>query len=335
MVKLAVLDDYQKVAERMADWNRLPEGVELQIFADHLTEESKLVARLKDFQIIMGMRERTPFPRSLLAQLPELRLLITSGDHNASFDLEAATELGILVCGTNEEAGEGPLELTWGLIIGLLRQIPQEDRLTRQGRWGTTIGVGLKDKTLGLLGLGHIGSRMARVGQAFEMNVVAWSQNLSEERAAQCGAALVDKERLFRESDIVSIHLRLGERSRGLIGAGELDLMKPTAYLVNTSRGPIVEEQALIDALEQGAIAGAALETFDVEPLPPDHPFLRMPNTVLTPHIGYVTEEVYRVYYSGVVEGIRAFSNGEPVGLLNPEVLESSQLRAPGLAAMG
>ena len=327
-MKLAVLDDYPKVAERMADWSRLPEGVELQIFNDHLAEESELVARLKDFQIIMGMRERTPFPRSLLAQLPELQLLITSGDHNASFDLEAATELGVVVCGTGA-AGEGPAELTWGLIIGLLRQIPEEDRQTRQGSWGTTIGVGLKDKTLGLMGLGHIGCRVARVGQAFEMKVVAWSQNLSEERAAQCGVALVDKESLFRESDIVSVHLRLGERSRGLIGAAELDLMKPTAYLVNTSRGQIVEEQALIDALEQGAIAGAALETFDVEPLPPNHPLLRLPNTVLTSHIGYVTEEAYRVYYSGVVEGIRAFSNGEPLRLLNPEVLESSQLRGP------
>jgi len=276
----------------------------------------------------MGMRERTPFPRSLLARLPELLLLITSGDHNASFDQEAATELGIIIGGTGA-AGEGPTELTWGLILALTRQIPQEDRLTRQGSWGTTVGAGLKDRTLGLLGLGHIGARMARVGHAFDMNVLAWSQNLSAERAAECGAALVDKKTLLRESDIVSIHVRLGDRTRGLIGAPELDLMKPSAYLVNTSRGQIIQEKALIDALEQGSIAGAGLDTFNVEPLPPEHPFLRLSNTVLTPHVGYVTEEAYRAYFTGVLESIQAFSKGTPIRVLNPEVLESSQLRSP------
>jgi phosphoglycerate dehydrogenase-like enzyme len=327
-LKVAFLDDYQTVAEKMVDWSRLPDEIELQVFSDHLADESKLAARLKDFQIIMGMRERTPFPRSLLAQLPTLRLLITSGDHNASFDLEAATELGIVVGGTGT-AGEGPAELTWGLILGLLRQIPQEDRLTRQGSWGTTLGTGLKGRTLGLLGLGHIGARMARVGHAFDMNILAWSQNLSAERAAQCEATLVDKESLLRESDIVSIHLRLSDRTRSLIGASELDLMKPTAYLVNTSRGQIVQEKALIDALERGSIAGAALDTFDVEPLPPEHPFLRLSNTVLTPHLGYVTQEAFRAYYTGVLESIKAFSKGAPIRVLNPEVLESPHLRDP------
>jgi phosphoglycerate dehydrogenase-like enzyme len=327
-VKVAVLDDYQRAAEKMVNWSGVSDQIELRVFTDHLAEESTLTAHLKDFQIIMGMRERTPFPRSLLAQLPELRLLITSGDHNASFDLEAATELGIVVGGTGS-AGEGPAELTWALILGLLRQIPQEDRQTRQGSWGTTVGVGLKDKTLGLLGLGHIGARMARVAHAFEMNIIAWSHNLSAERAAKCGATLVDKKSLFRESDIVSVHVRLGDRTRGLIGASELDLMKPSAYLVNTSRGQIVQEKALIDALERSTIAGAALDTFDVEPLPPEHPFLRLANTVLTPHVGYVTREAYQVYFAGVLESIQAFLKGNPVRVLNPEVLESSQLRGP------
>ncbi|MEE8350405.1 MAG: D-2-hydroxyacid dehydrogenase family protein [Acidobacteriota bacterium] len=325
-MKLAILDDYQRVAETIVDWSELPDQIELKVFTDHLHEEGELVARLKDFQILMGMRERTPFPRSLLAQLPELRLLITTGDHNASFDLEAATEMGIVVGGTGA-AGEGPAELTWGLILGLLRHIPQEDRLTRQGNWGTTVGSGLKGRTLGLVGLGHIGARMARVAHAFEMNVIAWSQNLTGERAAQCGSTLVDKETLLRESDIVSIHVRLGPRSRGLIGAAELTLMKPSAYLVNTSRGQIVEEQALIDALEQGTIAGAALDTFDIEPIPTEHPFLRLPNTVLTPHVGYVTQEAYQAYYTGVVTSVQAFTSGAPVKVLNPEVLESPQLR--------
>ena len=327
-MKFTVLDDYGKVAEKMVDWSELPEAIELQVFTDHLADEDQLEARLKDFQIIMGMRERTPFPRSLLARLPELRLLITTGDHNASFDLEAATELGIVVGGTGA-AGEGPTELTWALILGLLRHLPQEDRRTRQGSWGTTVGAELKGRTLGLLGLGHIGARMARVGHAFDMNLLAWSQNLTAERAAQCGATLVDKEGLLRESDILSIHVRLGDRTRGLIGAGELDLMKPSAYLVNTSRGQIVQEKALIDALERGAIAGAALDTFDIEPLPPEHPFLKLPNTVITPHLGYVTQENYRVYYTGVLESIQAFCKGAPVRVLNAEVLESPQLRGP------
>jgi phosphoglycerate dehydrogenase-like enzyme len=241
----------------------------------------------------------------------------------------AATELGIVVSGTSG-SGEGPTELTWGLIIGLLRQIPQEDRLTRQGKWGATIGIGLKDKTIGLLGLGHIGSRVGRVANAFDMNVIAWSQNLTAQRARECQAILVDKDTLFRDSDIVSIHVRLSDRTRGLVGARELSLMKPTSYLINISRGPIVDEAALLDVLRREAIAGAGIDTFDVEPLPPDHPFLKLSNTVLTPHIGYVTEEGYRAFYTGVVEDIWAFINGEPIRVVNPEVLESPQLRGMG-----
>ena len=325
-MRIAVLDDYQNVALDLADWSALPSSAEIEVFQDHLADEERLVARLQGFDAVIGMRERTPFPRSVLSQLPGLKLLITTGGRNASFDVDAATELGIVVCGTGG-AGEGPTELTWGLIIGLLRKIPQEDRLTREGRWQTTIGVGLKDKTLGLIGLGHIGGLMARVGNAFQMNVIAWSQNLTAQRAAECQATLVDKDTLFRESDIASVHLRLSDRTRDLVGAREIALMKPTSYLVNISRGPIINEAALVDALERRAIAGAALDTFDVEPLPADHPFLRLDNTIIAPHLGYVTEEGYRAFYAGAIEDIRAYAAGEPVRVINPDVLSAPQLR--------
>lgn len=312
----------------MADWSQLPPEMELTFFHDHLAEEDSLVERLKDFQVVMGMRERTPFPRSVLSQLPELRLLITAGMGNAVFDLEAATELGIVVSGTGG-VGEDPTELTWGLIISLMRQIPQEDRATRQGKWGTTVGMGLKGNTLGMLGLGHIGSLVARVGKAFDMNIIAWSQNLTAERAAECGATLVDKDTLFRDSDVVSVHLKLSDRTRGLVGAGELGLMKSTAYLINISRGPIVDETALIDALTTKSIMGAALDTFDIEPLPTNHPLLGLSNTVLTPHIGYVSQAGYRARYGCVVEDIQAFISGESIRVLNPDVLASPILRGP------
>ena len=328
-MKVAVLDDYQLVAESMANWSELPEGTEVKFFQDHLVQEDLLVERLKDFQVIMGMRERTAFSRSLLTRLPELRLLVTTGARNAVFDVEAATQLGIVVCGTGG-AGEGPTELTWGLIIGLARQINLEDRETRQGHWGTAVGMGLKGKNLGLLGLGHIGSLVARVGNAFDMNVIAWSQNLTAERAAECQATLVDKDTLFRDSDVVSIHVRLSDRTRGLVGARELGLMKPSAYFINISRGPIVDEAALIDVLQRGAIAGAGLDTVDVEPMPPEHPFLTLNNTLITPHIGYVTEESYRAFYGYVVEDIKAFASGEPIRVVNQEVLEAPQRRGMG-----
>lgn len=327
-MKIAILDDYQSVAADMTDWSQLPPGSDLQFFHDHIADEDRLVERLKEYHVVMGMRERTPFPRSVLERLPELRLLITAGMGNAVFDLKAATDLGIVVGGTGG-VGEAPTELTWGLIIALLRHILEEDRMTRQGHWGTTLGVGLKDRTLGLLGLGHIGSQVARVGKAFDMNIIAWSQNLTAERARECGATLVDKDTLFRDSDIVSVHVRLSDRTRGLVGAREIGLMKPTSYLINISRGPIVDEGALLDALRNKTIAGAGIDTFDVEPLPPDHPILGMPNTVLTPHIGYVAEDSYRVRYTHVVENIRAFASGESIRVLNQDVLGSPQMRGP------
>ena len=326
-LKVAVLDDYQGVAESLADWSSLPQGTEVQFFQDHIRDEDRLVDRLKGFHVVMGMRERTGFPRSLLERLPELRLLITTGGRNAGFDEKAASELGIVLCGTGG-AGEGPTELTWGLILGLARQIPLEDKLTREGNWGTTIGVGLKGKTLGLIGLGHIGSLVARVGKAFDMNLIAWSQNMTANLAASCEATLVDKDTLFRESDVATVHLRLSDRTRGLVGAHELGLMKSTAYLINISRGPIVDEPSLIDVLRRKAIAGAGLDTFDIEPLPKDHPFLKMANTIIAPHQGYVTEISYRAFYAGVVEDINGMASGEPVRVINPEVLNSPQLRS-------
>ena len=325
-MKVAVLDDYQGVAESLADWTQLPPGAEVEFFSDHLASEDALAERLADFDVVTGMRERTPFQRSLLQRLPRLRLLVTTGRRNASFDIDAATDLGIAVCGT-DGAGEGPTELTWGLILGIVRQIPLEDRLSREGRWGTTVGMALKGKTIGLLGLGHIGSLVARVANAFDMNVIAWSQNLTAERARECGAVLVDKDTLFTDSDILSVHLVLSQRTRGIVGARELALMKPTAYLVNISRGPIVDETALVDVLERRAIAGAALDTFDVEPLPHDHPLLKLDNTLICPHLGYVTDDSYRAMYAGVIEDIRAFASGEPVRMINETVLNAPQFR--------
>ena len=325
-MKVAVLDDYQSVAENLGDWSELPGGFEVTFFSDHLTSEDALTERLADFDVVMGMRERTPFPRTLLERLPKLRLLVTTGRRNASFDMEAASDLGIAVSGT-DGAGEGPTELVWGLILGILRSIPEEDRLTREGRWGTTVGVALKGKTIGCLGLGHIGSLVARVAAAFDMNIIAWSQNLTAERARECGAQLVDKETLFRDSDIVSIHLVLSDRTRGLVGALELALMKPSSYLVNISRGPIVDEAALVDVLQRRAIAGAALDVFEVEPLPKDHPLLQLDNTLICPHLGYVTDDSYHAMYEGVIEDIRAFASGEPVRMINGEVLASPQFR--------
>jgi phosphoglycerate dehydrogenase-like enzyme len=314
VTRVAVLDDYQDVAGRLADWKSLP--AEVVVFRDHLSDESRVAARLADFDVIVAMRERTPFPRSLLERLPRLRLLVTTGMRNASIDLRAAGERGVVVSGT---AGlpSPTAELTWALILALVRHVPREDRATREGRWQETLGTTLKGRTLGVLGLGQLGSRVARVGTAFEMDVIAWSQNLTAARAAAVGARLASgKDELLARADIVTIHLVLSDRTRGLIGARELGLMRPTAYLVNTSRGPIVDEGALIAALRAGAIAGAGLDVYDEEPLPPEHPLRGLPNTVITPHLGYVTEETYQIFYGQALEDIRAFLAGAPVRVL-------------------
>ena len=317
MARVALLDDYQGVALSMADWKSLAPSSEVVVFKDHLADEDSVAKRLADFDIVMALRERTPFPRTLLERLPKLKLLITAGMRNASIDMKAAAERGVVVCGT---AGlpYPTAELAWGLILSLMRRIPAEDRATREGRWQTSLGLGLNGKTLGVLGLGTLGSRAAKVGLAFEMDVLAWSQNLTTERAKEIGATLVPKDELLARSDIVSIHLVLGERTRGLIGARELGLMKRSAYLINTSRGPIVDEAALIRALGDGTIAGAGLDVFDEEPLPLHHPFRRLPNIVITPHLGYVTSETYRIFYGHAVEDIRAYLDGKPVRVLKP-----------------
>jgi phosphoglycerate dehydrogenase-like enzyme len=311
MVRIAILDDYQNVALSKGDWGSIPEA-QVQVFQDHLADEDALAKRLEPFEVVVAMRERTPFPRSLVEQLPNLKLLVTTGARNASFDMAALKERGITVCGTRGSR-TSTAELTWGLIIGLTRHIAEEDRNIREGRWQTTIGPSLSSMTLGCLGLGNLGSQVARVGKAFEMDVIAWSQNLTQERCDEAGARLVTKDALFSQSDVVTVHLVLSDRTRGLVGESELALMKPSAYLVNTSRGPIVDEAALIRVVEQGRIAGAGIDVYAEEPLPADHPYRTLKNTLLTPHIGYVASDGYEFMYGDAVEDIKAFLAGAPV----------------------
>ncbi len=308
---IAILDDYQNVALEMADWSVLPADVAITVFDDHEADVTRLAERLADFDVVAIMRERTPFPRDLIERLPHLRLLVTTGGRNASIDLAAAAEHGVTVCGTGAGAG-ATAELTWGLILSLFRRIHDNQAVLRAGGWQDHIGLDLAGKTLGILGLGRLGAQVARVGVAFGMEVLAWSQNLDDARAAACGARRVELEALLAAADVVTIHLVLSERTRGLIGAGELARMGNHAYLVNTSRGPIVDEAALIRALESGAIAGAALDVYDTEPLPAGHPLRRTPNLLLSPHVGYVTRETYEIFYAHTVEAIAAFLAGTP-----------------------
>jgi phosphoglycerate dehydrogenase-like enzyme len=313
--QVAVLDDYQQVALSSADWSPVTGRAEVTVFTEHISGTAELARRLAPFEVIAAMRERTPFPAELLAQLPALKLLITTGMRNASIDLAAAQQHGVTVCGTGG-AGAGTPELTWGLITALTRSIPQEDAGVRAGGWQTSVGRDLAGSTLGLLGLGRIGQQVARYAKAFEMEILAWSENLTGERARECGARLVSKAELFAESDIVSVHVQLSSRTAGLIGAAELALLGPDGYLVNTSRGPIVDEQALISALRGGVIAGAGLDVFDTEPLPAGHPLRALPNTVLTPHLGYVTTRAYEVFYTHIVEDVVAWLDGSPVRVI-------------------
>ncbi|WP_246070402.1 D-2-hydroxyacid dehydrogenase family protein [Paenibacillus kobensis] len=321
VMKCAVLDDYQNAAMSMADWSVITDRIELNVYHQHFDDEDELVAAIEDCEIVVIMRERTPFRSGLLKRLPRLKLLVTTGMRNASIDLVAAVEQGIVVSGTRG-GGEGTTELTWALILGLTRKLVQENEALRTGGpWQSTIGVDLSGKRLGLLGLGHIGSNVARIGQAFGMEVAAWSANLTADRAAAVGATLASsKEELLASSDFISIHLVLGDRSRGLIGARELNLMKKTAYLINTSRAPIVDQDALIQALRSSSIAGAGLDVYEQEPLPADDPLRTLPNVFATPHIGYVTEAAYRNFFRGIVEDIEAYLNGSPINVLKPQV---------------
>jgi phosphoglycerate dehydrogenase-like enzyme len=314
-LRVAVLDDYQQIAAEYGPWERLRGAIELHCFSDHVDDDDELVRRLSGFDAVVAMRERTPFTRARLERLDSLRLLVTSGMRNVALDVACARERGVVVCGT-ASGSESTAELTWALVLALTRHICEEDRRVREGGWQHTIGPELAGGTLGLLGLGRIGTRIAAYGRAFGMSVIAWSENLTAQDAAQRGAEAVAKDELFARSDVLSIHTLLSSRTRGLVGARELALMAPTSYLVNTSRGPIVQEQALVAALESGAIAGAALDVFDVEPLPAQHPLRSAPNTVLTPHIGYVANGNYRAYFSEIVEDIEAFLAGTPIRLL-------------------
>lgn len=315
MIRIAVLDDYQSVAADVADWSALPDSPQVEFFSDHLSDETELVERLLAFDVIAVMRERTPFPASLFGRLPRLRLLVTPGMRNAAIDLDAAREHGVLVCGT-PGGRTSTAELTWALILGLARHIPTEDAGIRSGEWQRTVGTDLAGKTLGLLGLGKLGQRVARIGLAFNMSVIAWSQNLTDAQAESVGVRRVEKSALFAESDVLSIHVVLSDRTRGLVGAAELATMKSSALLINTARGPILDEDALVTALHTGQIAGAGLDVFDQEPLRSGHPLLSAPNTVLTPHLGFVTEETYREWYSAIVEVIADFLRGTPRNVL-------------------
>jgi phosphoglycerate dehydrogenase-like enzyme len=302
-VKIAVLDDFQDVALSMADWSVLDGRAEVTVFRDHLADPDAVAERLRPFDVVCVMRERTPLPRRVLAKLGRLKLIVSTGRRNPSIDAAAAEELGIATANTGN-TGEGAKELTWALILAAQRHLAAETASLRGGQWQVAVGGDLAGKRLGIVGLGKIGGSVARVAQAFDMEVVAWSQNLTAERAAEAGARLVSKAELFGSADIVTLHLVLSERTRGIVGVPDLALMKPTAWLINTSRGPLIDEQALMATLEQRRIAGAALDVYEVEPLPTDHPFRRLDNVLATPHIGFVTESTYRTFYGDTVKAI-------------------------------
>jgi phosphoglycerate dehydrogenase-like enzyme len=318
-MRLSILDDYQGVAFAMADWSPVrDQGVEIAVERHPFADEDAVVRALGQSELVAAMRERTPFPSAVVDRLPKLRLLITTGMRNAAFDMAALKARGVTVCGTGGPGGgnEDTAELAWGLILGAARRIAEDHQFMRQGGWQTRIGHRIAGKTLGLLGLGRLGGAVARVGLAFGMKAIAWSQNLTAERAASQGVERVEKDELFRRSDILSVHLVLSPRSRGLVGAREVALMKPSAILVNTSRGPICDTEAIIAALNERRLAYAGFDVYDKEPLPIGHPLRTAPNVILTPHIGYVTEENYRSSYPQIVEDVVAFLDGKPIRVI-------------------
>lgn len=317
VLQVAVLDDYQGVALEMADWTSLGQAVQITVFRDNLSDPDAVIQRLERFDIIAAMRERTPFPRLILEQLPNLKLLVTSGPVNAAIDIDAARELGIIVSGTVGRNGiPGTIELTWALILAAARSIVREDAFVRAGGWQRGVGTVLSGRTLGIAGLGNLGTRMIPVAKAFGMEVTAWSRNLTKERASEFGVTALDHDEFFQTADVITVHLKYTPRSAGYIGRHELKLMKPNAYLINTSRGPLVDEAALIEALDSGLIAGAGLDVFEVEPLPLEHRLRSHPKVVLSPHMGYVNQQTYRDYFGGYVEAIAAYLKGEPIRIL-------------------
>ncbi|CAM3002697.1 hydroxyacid dehydrogenase [Mycobacterium intermedium] len=324
MPQVAILDDYAGVALQLADWSPVQARAEVTVFDRHLSEAAA-AEELRPFDVICTLRERMAFPRSLIERLPDLKLITIVGRSLPNLDLAAATEHGVLVAHSDfahprfRAVRDATPEFAWGLLIATVRNLAEEHRRMREGGWQTTTGMTLSGKTLGLLGLGRVGKRMAEYAKVFGMDVIAWSQNLTADTAAEVGARRVEKSALFAESDVVSIHVVLSERTRGLVGAPEFAAMKPTAYLINTSRGPIVEEAALIDVLRTGSIAGAGLDVFDVEPLPRDHPLRTLPNVTLAPHLGYVTREMLSAFYADTVEAVVAWLDGNPTRIANPE----------------
>lgn len=312
-MRVVILDDYQNVSRTFADWSTL--GAEVEVVTRPIVDTADLVSVLTGAEAVVAMRERTVFDADRLGRLPDLRLLVTTGAANASIDLEAARAHGVTVCGTEAPRTATP-ELTWGLILAVLRHIPAEDVRLRAGGWQETVGGDLAGSRLGVIGLGRLGSQVARIGQAFGMDVVAWSENLTPERAAEVGVQAVSKAELLATSDVVTIHYKLGERSRGLIGAAEIAAMKDSAILINTSRAGLVDTDALVSALQAGRIRGAGIDVYDSEPLPVDHPLRNLPRTVLTPHLGYVTEGTYRIFYPQALEDIAAWMAGEPIRVL-------------------
>jgi phosphoglycerate dehydrogenase-like enzyme len=315
-LRCAILDDYQNVALSSADWSKVSGDIEIKVFNEHLGNADQVVAALKDFPIVCAMRERTPFPPAVIEALPELKLLITSGMRNASIDFEAAKAKGVVVCGT-PAFGNATAAIATGLMLELARHIGYENARLKSGApWQSTIGLDLEGLTLALLGLGKLGSRMAEIGRAFKMQVIAWSQNLTPVKCQEAGVEYVSGDELFQRADFLSIHIQLSPRTRDLVGARQIALMKKTAYLINTSRGPIVDEAALLAALREKRIAGAGLDVFDIEPLPLDHPLRKLDNVVLTPHLGYVAAQNYRAFFGGMVDDIRAYLDGKPVRIL-------------------
>jgi phosphoglycerate dehydrogenase-like enzyme len=314
--RCAILDDYQNVALKVTDWSKVAGDLDIKVFNQHLGGADNVIEALQGCAIVCAMRERTAFPRAVIEKLPDLKLLITTGARNASIDVAAAKERGIIVCST-PSVGSPTAGIAIGLMLELTRRIGYENARMKAGvPWQSTIGIDLEGMTLGVLGLGKLGTRTATIAKAFGMKVIAWSQNLTAEKCAAAGVDCVGKEDLFRRADFITIHLVLSARTRGLVSASELALMKPTAYIINTSRGPIIDEAALLTALREKRIAGAGLDVFDVEPLPIDHPLRKMDNVVLTPHLGYVALQNYRAYFAGVVEDIRAFLDGKPIRVL-------------------
>ncbi|HEY7664551.1 MAG TPA: D-2-hydroxyacid dehydrogenase family protein [Xanthobacteraceae bacterium] len=312
----AILDDYQDVARKLADWSEVESELDIRVFNAHLGAQDNVIGALQGFEIICAMRERTAFPRAVIEKLPALKLLITTGARNASIDVAAARERGIIVCST-PAAGSPTSGIAIGLMLELCRRIGYENARMKAGvPWQSTIGLDLEGLTLGVLGLGKLGTRTSRIARAFGMKALAWSQNLTPEKCSEAGVEYASKDELFRRADFVTIHLVLSARTRGLVGAHELGLMQPSAYIINTSRGPIIEEAALLAALRERRIAGAGLDVFDIEPLPADHPLRQLDNVVLTPHLGYVSIQNYRAYFAGVVEDIRAYLDGKPVRVL-------------------